>query len=518
MRRVTIRSLTACAAVRTAHNRLVIAREINKHMEQLSGLDAAFVYLDARNAPMHVGGLHIYQPKHGKFGFEEFRDHIAACLDSSPIFRRRLVQVPLRLGRPFWVDDPQFDLDLHLQHSALPRPGNWSTLRELAARMFSRPLDPERPLWHLSFVSGLDTSDRFPAGSFAVISRVHHAAADGLGTLDMFNAVWSSAPHRVKRKRLAVARPAPVPGALGMLKHSFSGAFRQPGEALKWAGGLLRGGLGAGREFVARDHHAPPMLFQAPRSPFNVPISSRRCFDSTQMPLDDIRAIRAVVSGATVNDVVLAVCSGGLRRYLQAYGHLAEKDLVAMAPISLRHTAQEGGNRVSAMLIPLEVGEHRPLERLRRIHAHAVDSKAYTKAIGAATLADTSRFVPYSLATAAAGLYSGLHLARYHRPPFNLVITNVPGPRTPLYLGTAMLLEGYGTAPVLDGLGLILVVTSYLDTLSVSATAAHEAVPDVTNLVEQIGASFIELKEAAAASSKRAGRPDIGHRTRTRRA
>jgi len=485
-------------------------------MEQLSGLDAAFVYLDSRNAPMHVGGVHVYQPTAGAFDFEQFREHIAASLDSSPIFRRRLVQVPLRLGRPFWVEDPHFDLDLHLQHSALPHPGDWASLRELAARMFSRPLDPERPLWHLTFVSGLEGCKQFPPGSFAVISRVHHAAADGLGTLDMFNAVWSTEPRRRKRKQEATSRPPaePVPGALGLLKQSFSGAFRQPGETIHWATGLLRGGLGAGREFMARDHHAPPMLFQAPRSPFNVPISSRRCFDAVKLPLEDIRLIRTAAEGATVNDVVLAICSGGLRRYLQAYGGLGDKDLVAMAPISIRHKVQEGGNRVSAMLIPLEVGVRNPLERLRRIHAHAVDSKAYTDAIGAATLADTSRFVPYSLATAAAGLYSGLHLARYHRPPFNLVITNVPGPRVPLYLGTARLLEGYGTAPVLDGLGLIIVVTSYMDTLSISATAAHEAVPDLDQLVAHISASFLELKEAVGAPG---ARKTAGARSRRRR-
>jgi diacylglycerol O-acyltransferase / wax synthase len=472
-------------------------------MEQLSGLDAAFVYLDSRNSPMHVGGLHIYQPVDSTFDFADFQAHIAACIEGSPLFRRRLVQVPLRLGRPFWVDDPNFDLDLHLQHSALPRPAGWDRLRELAARMFSRPLDPERPLWHLNFVSGLDASGEFPRGSFAVISRVHHAAADGLGTLDMFNAVWSAEPRRRRPKGPAAPTvpAAAVPGALGLLKRSFGGVFRQPGETLNWAASLLRGGLGAGREFIARDHHAPPMLFQAPRSPFNVPISSRRCFDAARLPLGEIRDIRAAVAGATVNDVVLAVCSGGLRRYLQAYGHIPEKDLVAMAPISIRRQEEKGGNRVSAMLIPLEVSARDPVERLRRIHTHAIDSKAYTEAIGAATLADTSRFVPYSLATAAASLYSGLHLAQYHRPPFNLVITNVPGPREALYLGTAKLLDGFGTAPVLDGLGLILVVTSYMDTLAISATAAHEAAPDVDRLVENIRESFAELRDAAAAAA-----------------
>ena len=333
---------------------------------------------------------------------------------------------------------------------------------------------------------------------------MHHAAADGLGTLDMFNAVWSASPRLLKRRavRKRSRRVSTAPGGLELLGKSLRGVLREPGEALGWAAGLVRGGLGLGREFIAREHHAPPMLFQAPRSPFNVPISSRRGFDAVTLSLDEIRKIRAAVPGATVNDVVLAVCSGGLHHYLRDYGSLPERDLVAMAPISIRNQVQKGGNRVSAMLVPLEVEVQDPLERLRRIHTHAVDSKAYTDAVGAATLADTSRFVPYSLATAAAGLYSGLHLARYHRPPFNLVITNVPGPREPLYLGTARLLEGYGTAPVLDGLGLILVVTSYLDTLSISATAAHEAVPDLERLVAGIGTSFEELKQAVVPRRK----------------
>jgi WS/DGAT/MGAT family acyltransferase len=491
-------------------------------MQQLSGLDAAFVYLDSRNAPMHVGGVHIYAPSPRGFDFEDFRSHMAACLDGSPVFRRRLVQVPLRLGRPYWIEDPHFDLDLHLQHSALPRPGDWERLRELAQRTFSRPLDPERPLWHLTFVSGLDGFPRLPPASFAVISRVHHAAADGLGTLDMFNALWSTRPRRPRRKLDSGWRPEPVPSRLGLLKRSLSSVFSQPGETAGWTLDLLRGGIGAGREFIAREHHAPPMLFQAPRSPFNVPISSRRCFDAALLPLEGIRAIRAAVAGATVNDVVLAVCSGGLRRYLQAYARLPDKDLVAMAPISIRHAVQNGGNRVAAMLVPLEVSVAKPVERLRRIHAHAVASKAYTAAIGARTLADTSRFVPYSLATAAAGLYSGLHLARYHRPPFNLVITNVPGPREPLYLGTAKLIEGYGTAPVLDGLGLILVVTSYQDTLSVSATSGFEAVPDVDRLMRDIRDSFAELRDAAARSTEPAvsrppRKPAKGKRAHDRR-
>jgi len=479
-------------------------------MEQLTGLDAAFLYLDSKNAPMQVGGVHIYAPPAQGFGFEDFKAHVAASLAGSPVFRRRVVQVPLRLGRPFWADDPNFDLDAHVQHSALPVPGDWHRLTELAARQFSRPLDPDRPLWHMNFVEGLTGFPELPKGSFAVISRIHHAAADGLGALDMFNALWTprpvhrKAPRKVPGKGARAA--ASLPGAATLLKRSTLGSITQPRAALDWAWNLVRGGVGAGVEYMEGDHHAPPMLFRAPRSPFNVPISSRRTFDGLHMPFSEIRKIRKAVDGATVNDVVLAVCGGGLGKYLKKHGDLPERDLVAMAPISVRGAMESGSNRVSAMLVPLEIRLREPAARLRRIHRHAVDSKAYASAIGARTLADTSQFVPYSLATAAARLYSGLHLSRYHRPPFNLVITNVPGPREPLYFGSAELLAGYGHAPVLDGLGLILVVTSYRDTLTISATAGYEAVPDVADLVACLRDSFEDLKAAVGKAHRRSTR------------
>ncbi len=475
---------------------------MTEKMEQLSGLDAAFLYLDSSNAPMQVGGVHIYAPTGGAFGFKEFRAHVAASLDGSQVFRRRVVEVPFRLGRPFWADDPNFDLDAHLQHSALPVPGDWDRLTELAERQFARPLDPERPLWHMTFVEGLEGFGALPKGSFAVISRIHHAAADGLGALDMFNALWTPKPvHRKARRKHS--KPEPLPAGARLVTRSALSSVAHPRAAADWAWRVIRGGVGAGMEYIEGEHHAPPMLFAAPRSCLNVPISSRRSFDAVDFPLDQIRDLRKSVEGATVNDVVLAICGGGLRRYLRGHGDLPEGDLIAMAPISIRGEMSGGSNRVSAMLVPLELRVREALARLRRIHRHAVDSKAYSSAVGARTLTDTSRFVPYSLATAAARLYSGLHLARYHRPPFNLVITNVPGPREPLYLGEAKLLSGYGTAPVMDGLGLILVVTSYMNTLTISATAGYEAVPDTDRLVACLQQSFDDLRSSVSRDRQR---------------
>jgi diacylglycerol O-acyltransferase len=201
--------------------------------------------------------------------------------------------------------------------------------------------------------------------------------------------------------------------------------------------------------------------------------------------------------------VVLAICSGGLRRYLAATDELPEKTLVAMAPISVREDVTEGANAVSAMLVPLATDEPNALRRFRKIHNAAIDSKAYTKAVGAARLTDATQVVPFSLAMAASRLYSGMKVARLHRPPFNLVITNVPGPRVPLYLGGARLYNLFGMAPVVDGLGVLIVVTSYINHLTISVTASRGLLPDVDVLLGSIKSSYRELSRAAKAKKQR---------------
>jgi WS/DGAT/MGAT family acyltransferase len=302
-----------------------------------------------------------------------------------------------------------------------------------------------------------------------------------------------------------------MPGPLELLGRAARGIVTQPVGAVRWAGELIRGGVGYGREWIAGRHHQPPVPFSAPRSHINQPIGGRRSFDAVTLSLARIARLRELNPGTTVNDVVLAACGGGLARYLARRDELPETTLVAMVPISVRGTVEAGANHVSAMLIPLETGMAGSVDRLHAIHRHAVDSKAYASALGASTLADSQQFLPFSLATAAARLYTGFHLSRLHRPPFNLVITNVPGPRQALYLAGAPLLNVYGTAPVFDGLGLILVVTSYLDHLTVSATADHETVADADRLVADIAEEFLALEAAAAAES------GVGRKVRSRR-
>jgi len=469
-------------------------------MQQLSSLDAAFVYLETRNAPMHIGSVAVYEGPDAVFDFERYRRHIQSRLHLSPVFRRRAVKVPLGLGRPYWADDPDFDIDAHLDYVSLPSPSGWRQLRELAEDRFSTPMDLSRPLWAMTFIDGLDGLPGLPPGSFAVITRIHHAAADGMGSLDMATALWDVTPEPREVEEPEDYEPENVPGAIPLVSRSLWHLTRQPAAIARTAAGLLRGGYGMGREWLAGGHHAPQLLFTAPRTRFNQPVQRRRSFGGVSISLSEIKEIRAAVRGATVNDVVLSICAGALRKHLRATKELPEKSLIAMAPISLRAEMDKGENRVSAMLVELATDEPDPLRRLRKVHRNADDSKAYTDAVGANRLTDATEVVPYSLAAAASRLYSGMQIAKFHKPPFNLVITNVPGPRMPLYLGGARLYNLFGMAPVIDGLGLLIVITSYTDRLNISVTASRNLLPNPDPLLGGIRSSFRELHAAACRS------------------
>jgi diacylglycerol O-acyltransferase len=480
-------------------------------MQVLDGLDSAFLYLETPNSPMHIGSVQIYEGRGDSFSFERYRSLVQSRLHVSSVFRRRAVHVPLNLGRPYWVEDPRFDLDAHLEHISLPRPGTWRQLRDLAEERFATPLDPNRPLWSLTFVEGLEGLPELPDGSFALISRVHHAAADGMGSIDLFSALWDVSPEGRVITSPRKWQPEPLPSGLGLLGRSVANLALQPTNIVRTATAVVRGGWGLGREVLTGEHHGQRLLFAAPKTRFNEPIVVQRSFGGVSFPLDGVKDIKNRMPGTTVNDVVLAICAGALRKYLEATDELPDDPLIAMAPISVREEVDAGLNRVSAMLVDLATHEDDTLRRFAAIRESTRESKAYVKAIGAGTLTDSTRIVPFSLASGAARLYSRMKIAHYHRPPFNLVITNVPGPRTQLYLGGARLLNVFGMAPVIDGLGLIMVITSFADHLTISVNAARNLLPDVDNLLANLRSSYRELNRAVPAVSRgrtrRKGRP-----------
>ncbi|MCB1055100.1 MAG: wax ester/triacylglycerol synthase family O-acyltransferase [Acidobacteria bacterium] len=474
-------------------------------MKQLSGLDASFLVLETPEAPMHIGAVALLDPssRGGALSFDEFRTFLAERLAAAPIFRQRLVDDPTGIGKPYWIDDPDFDLDHHLERAEVPEPGGWRQLRALMEWEFSQPLDRARPLWQLTFAEGLGelelaTGERLPAGAIALLTKVHHAAIDGLSGAEILAALFDISPDGRLEGLPQDWRPPPPPGTLELLGRAGRNLAAKPFEVAETVRHTLTGAIRAGATWAVGRVEPPPSLFTAPRSRLNAPITRERTWDGVVLPLSGIKAIKDAVPGTTVNDVVLAVCSGALRDYLEERGELPDEPLVAMAPVSVReaHEKSDLGNRVSAMLVSLATEIADPVERLRSIHRGTHRSKAYQRAVGADTLTDYTRFLPFTFAGLATRLYSRMHLSRYHRPIFNLVITNVPGPQVPLYLAGARLMAHVGAGPIFDGMGMILVIFSYDGGLAIGVTSCRSILPDPDRFCALLEGSFAELGAA----------------------
>jgi WS/DGAT/MGAT family acyltransferase len=475
-------------------------------MQQLSGQDASFLYLETPNAPMHIGAVTIYDQSTvpgGVQGFKAILGTIEARLHRARTFRQRLQRVPLGLDHPYWREDPDFDLEFHVRHIALPEPGDWRQLCIQVARLHARPLDTSRPLWEFTVIEGLDDVEGLPPGCYAVVSKVHHAAIDGVSGVDITEALHDLVPSGAPvPPPTRPWRGEPAPSVAGLIGRTWWNRVRSPLSAAdvavrsvpalaRVAGGFLGGEL----------RRAGPV----PRTRFDAPVGPHRVVDGRVLDLAEIRALRRAVDGATVNDVVLAVIGGALRRYLGAHGELPEDSLVAMAPVSVRDGAGRGalGNQVAAMNVVL--GTHLPddLQRLHHVAGSARRSKALTNAIGARLMTDYTRFVPSTVAGLAARLYSRLSLANRHRPLFNCVVTNVPGPQVPLYSAGARMVTQFGLGPLFDGAGLIFPVFSYAGHLTIAFTADRDAVPDPERLADAITESFEALRAAAAGAEPR---------------
>ncbi|UVO52034.1 wax ester/triacylglycerol synthase family O-acyltransferase [Sphingomonas sp. SUN019] len=474
-------------------------------MQQLSAMDASFVYLETPHTPMHIGSVAIYDPSTAPGGFVRFKDilqFIQARLGGARSFRQRLVRVPFDLDHPYWIEDPEFDIEFHVRHIALPKPGDWRQLCIQAARLHSRPMDLARPLWEFTVVEGLDNIDGLPPGCFALVSKVHHAAIDGMSGVEMSAAVHSVDADVTDPDNSDTWRPENMPNVADLLVRSYFNSLIQPMRVMETIGRSLPGMARLTSEVRKGDvsiRNARP----APRTRFNQRVGPHRVWDAVSFPLKDIRAIKEAVPGATVNDAILAIVGGGLRAYLKDKGELPKDTLTAMAPISVRQEGEKAalGNMVSAMVVGLGTQIEDPLERLRFVHDEAVNSKAMTNAVGAKTLSDYSQLMPSALAGLAARLYTRAGAANAHAPAYNCVVTNVPGSRVPLYFCGARMVGMYGTGPVFDGMGLINPVYSYGDTIAISFTCDRDMMPDPEVYAQGLRDSFAALKAAAVKPS-----------------
>jgi diacylglycerol O-acyltransferase / wax synthase len=469
-------------------------------MHQLSGLDATFLYAEMNNSPMHIAPLLIYDPSttgQDVVRFKDILDTFAERLDRSSVFRRKLAMVPFNLDQPYWVDDDRFDLEFHVRHIALPKPGDWRQLSILTARLHARPLDRSRPLWEAYIIEGLDNVAGLPPGCYAMLLKVHHAAIDGASGVELISALHdlSVVPPVLRRAARPVADSPPSQAE--MLWRAYKNNMKAPFRLAR----LARQGIPAWRR-VHEGVKAKKFrtLGDKERTRFNAAVSPHRVFGAVDFDLAVIRKAREAVPGATVNDAILSIVGGALRQYLIDKGELPVKSLVAGAPVNVRRQdeAQSGGNQVSMMSIPLGSDVADPLQRLHSVHSDAQGSKAYHEAVGARFMTDMTHSLPAELAALGvrAALSSGLMAGM--KPIFNTIVTNVPGPQVPLYMRGAHVVRSYGLGPCIDNMGLFHAVTSYDGQIAVSFQACRAMMPDPGFYEECLQQAYEDLQAALA--------------------
>jgi diacylglycerol O-acyltransferase / wax synthase len=463
-------------------------------VEQLSGLDGAFLAMETRTVFGHVGSVCVVDAAVAP-GAEPAPaldlEHLTAVIESRlplvPLFRRRLVTVPFGLDHPYWIEDQDFDIEFHVRELALPAPGNDRQLAEQVARLHARPLDHSRPLWEVYLISGLS------GGRAAIYSKIHHAAIDGVSGGDILTAVLDVSPHGREPAPLDLFAGEKPPRSAWLLARSALSLVKQPMRAVRVTTDLaltiplLANAIAtpiaqhlAGRD--DGDHLLSQTGLRAPMTPFNAPISAHRRWAFAKLPLAEVKKLREgrEIAGLTVNDVVMALCAGALRRWLELHEALPAAPLVAAVPVSVRTRDQQGtyGNQVSMMLAALPTNLTDPGDRVRAMHEAMRIAKDQHGAIPAGLLADVSQFAMPAVANQAWRLSARLRLFE-RLNPFNLVVSNVPGPRVPLYLAGAELLEWYPVSALVDGQGLNITVMSYRGSLYFGLVACRELVPDL---------------------------------------
>lgn len=465
----------------------------NPNIQSITGLDASFLYGENERSPMHVGSVAIIE---GKLEFEDFKKTILSRIHQIPKLRQRLMFVPMSIDTPYWVDDPEFNVDLHMQHVALPEPGGWQELRRMASAEFSKPLDRSRPLWNFLFVEGLDTLSQVPKGSVAIISKIHHAAIDGMAGAGMLSLIFDMSPQVKDPKPPKPWRPRSLPNEISLITKSAVSFAKDPFKFPKILATTASATVKSGVLNRIQSVKLPTAPFSAPNTPLNGIISAQRKWNTTLLEFDRVKKLKNVM-GTTLNDVILAICAGALRRYLDEKGKLPKKPLVAMVPISTRSKEenQTEGNKLSAMLVQLATQIEDPIERLEAIHENTIRGKTYQGAIGAKSLSNLAEVVPFGVANQAARLYSRFNVAKMHNPVFNVVITNVPGPQIPIYIQGHKLHSVMGMAPIIDGMGLIITVFSYNGKISISPTSDARSMPDINLFSAYVLESANELEK-----------------------
>lgn len=479
-------------------------------MRQLSELDASFLYLESETTPMHIGGIYLFDASEREkpLAFSTFVAYLRSRLHVVPVFRQRLKEIPLRLGRPYWIDDPNFSIERHLAYVNLGEHGRRSSLMSLASRILEEPLKRDRPLWHITFVDGFKLDDNNPqSDGFALIVKLHHAAIDAFSGEEIIGKLLEYTPEPRAISAPRPWQPRPEPSEERVMIQAGANILRTP---LQMTALAVNAAEATARGLIQRQLRKLPLplpLFSAPHSPFNRQITANRQIVAACVDLSRLKDVKATLGDVTLNDVVLGVCAEALRRYLNDHGGCTEKSLVAMTPISVRSSSlrRATGNQMSAMLLDLATNEPDPALRIRRIHWNAVASEPYREAIAADRLTE---LLPSTMLALSARLYTELQIAQRYQPVFNLPITNVPGPQVPLYLQGARLVQQYNTAPLFDSMGLVIVAVSYEGKLTLNFSTCPDVVADADALAGYVLDSLHAIEAATLTLEPNAGLDD----------
>jgi len=452
--------------------------------DRLSPLDASFLFIEESTTGMHVGGLMTFEATPA-FDADRFVALIGERLASVPRYRQKIRDVPGHLGLPVWVDDPAFELDYHVRRSALPAPGSDAQLRELVGRLVSRQLDRTRPLWEIYLIEGLE-DDRL-----AIVTKIHHAMVDGLSSIDIGTVLLDLTPTP-RETPPDEWQPTPEPSGLELAADAVREQMLRPQlmfatmqRAMLDVRSVVR--TGGAMLAAARSASTP-----APANPLNAPIGRQRRFGTSAGDLDDYKAIRKE-HGGTVNDVVLTVVAGALRRWMTIRGEPVRTTTTvrALVPVSVRARSTSGkyGNQISAYFVDLPVGEPDPVTRLKTVGAAMAGHKGSGQAIGASALIGLIGLATPTVHSVGARLTSSMSSRM-----FNVVVTNVPGPQFPLYAMGARMRDMFPVVPLAKGQAVSIGITSYDGGIFYGLNADRDAMGDVDVLADAIGASLDELR------------------------
>jgi diacylglycerol O-acyltransferase / wax synthase len=463
-----------------------------RDIEQLGGLDATFLYCETATMHLHVCGLLVLDTSTmpDGYSFEKIRTMLVDRMPRIPAGRRRLANVPLGVSRPFWIEDPDLDVDRHLHRVGVPPPGDDRALASLTGEIASRPLRRDRPLWEIWVVEGL------PDDRVALIVKMHHSTIDGVSGANMLGEIFDLAPNRGRMPPKEIRQANPEPSQLELFGRGLGSHLSSPWDLVRLVPSTTAHLTSTLWRLGRQNRHdlATAAPFTAPRTLFNATITGRRSVAFSAVDLAEVKRIKAA-TGVTVNDVVTALIGGALRRYLDDRGELPERPLLAAAPVSVHDEADShaGTTKLSVMFSNLATDVRDPVERLKRVAASNARSKEINKMVGADTLMRWAEHFWLNAFGLGARLYSSLHVADHHPVVHNLILSNVFGPPVPLYLAGARLVGLYPLGPITDGAGLNVTVVSQEDRIGFGFMSCPDLLPDVWDLAEAVSEDLAEL-------------------------